>query len=125
MPNIKGSKRGSYKPPKTIDKVLKSLEKHLGNVSEACKENNIGRCTFYEWKKTNKEFDKKVNEICEAQIDLVESQLIENIKIGKEASIIFYLKTKGKTRGYTEQDFQNQDDNAKLINIITELLKSS
>ncbi len=43
-------------------------------------------------------------EALESTLDLAESKLIENIDKGKEASIFFYLKCKGKSRGYVEKD---------------------
>lgn len=39
----------------------------------------------------------------EKTLDLAESKLIANIREKKEASIFFYLKTKGKHRGYFEK----------------------
>tara|TARA_R110002050_G_scaffold81055_6_gene173256 strand:- start:499 stop:732 length:234 start_codon:yes stop_codon:yes gene_type:complete len=53
--------------------------------------------------KEDKEFAKAVEEIKEAQVDYVEGQLIKNISKGKETSIIFYLKSKAKDRGYAEK----------------------
>ena len=51
----------------------------------------------------DKEFAEAVEEIKESQIDYVEGQLIKNISAGKETSIIFYLKSKAKDRGYAEK----------------------
>ncbi|MEF2920033.1 MAG: hypothetical protein U0O22_06120, partial [Acutalibacteraceae bacterium] len=45
----------------------------------------------------------QVDEINEATLDFVESKLLENIKKGEVTSIIFYLKTKGRNRGYQEK----------------------
>ena len=39
----------------------------------------------------------------EAILDLAESKLIENISDNDNTAIIFYLKTKGKNRGYVER----------------------
>jgi len=83
--------------------VLIALEKSLGVVTEACKQAGIGRTTFYEWLKEDKDFAVLVDDVQEIALDYAESQLFKNIGAGKEASLIFYLKTKGRKRGYVEK----------------------
>ena len=39
----------------------------------------------------------------EVAIDFAESQLMEKIKSGDTVSIIFFLKTQGRRRGYSER----------------------
>lgn len=84
-------------------KLLDALTEYLGIVTEACRKTGIGRTTYYNYRNSDKKFKKLTDDIQEIQKDFVESMLIENIKSGKEASIIFYLKTKAKDRGYTEK----------------------
>lgn len=47
--------------------------------------------------------DNKYQDILDTALDFVEGKLLENIAEGDVTSIIFYLKPKGKHRGYTEK----------------------
>lgn len=100
--------------------LLAALEKSLGVVSTACKEVGCNRWTFYNYVKEDSEFAEAVQNIGEDAIDFVESKLYEKIngvEMGKnvqgelityslppsDTAIIFYLKTRGKARGYVEK----------------------
>lgn len=83
--------------------VIEYLKMSKGIVAEACKATGISRGTFYNWYKEDAEFQEEVNQINEDTLDFVESKLLENIKKGEVTSIIFYLKTKGRNRGYQEK----------------------
>ena len=85
------------------EKLLIALEKSLGIVTAACKEVGISRQQFYEYCKTDPEFKKSVDDINEITLDFTESQLFRKIKEGSERSILFYMKYKGRKRGYTEK----------------------
>jgi hypothetical protein len=98
-----------------------ALEKTLGNISLACKMVNLHRSTFYEWCKTDIEFKASVEDINEIALDFAESELQKQIKNGSTAATIFYLKTKGKKRGYIErieQDFRGGLENKLEISIV-------
>lgn len=77
-------------------------ENAFANVTSTVEACHIGRSTFYKWKKENATFREIAEEIEEGIIDYVETRLIKNIQEGKEASLIFFLKTRGKKRGYIE-----------------------
>lgn len=83
--------------------MIEALEKSLGVVTTACRSVGVGRTTFYGWMNDDPEFAQKVNDIQDVALDFVESKLFNNIKDGKTAEIIFYLKSKGKKRGYVER----------------------
>jgi len=90
-------------------RVINALEKTLGVVTSACKNVDISRVTFYEWYNTDEEFKKQVDSVGDIALDFAESQLHQQIKEGIPSSTIFYLKTKGKKRGYFEKIEQAHD----------------
>lgn len=83
--------------------ILEALEQSLGIVTTACKKVGVGRTTFYQWLKDDEEFKKQVDDISNITLDFAESQLHKQIKDGNTSATIFYLKTKGKKRGYIER----------------------
>ena len=85
------------------ESILKALEQSLGIVTVACKKANIPRSTFYKWLNEDIEFAKKVKDIENIALDFAESQLHKQIGDGIPSSTMFYLKTKGKSRGYVER----------------------
>jgi len=90
---------------KKKEKVLSELENAIGIVTTACKRAGIDRSTFYEWKKKDPDFAAKVFEVQnEFAIDYAESKLLKNMEAGKETSIIFFLKTRGRHRGYGQDE---------------------
>tara|TARA_R110002153_G_scaffold181638_1_gene334938 strand:- start:1162 stop:1518 length:357 start_codon:yes stop_codon:yes gene_type:complete len=82
--------------------LLEALEKSLGVVTTACKQVGIGRTTFYEYYK-DPIFKLEVDSIQDVALDFAESHLHQQIKDGNTAATIFYLKTKGKKRGFVER----------------------
>lgn len=101
--------------------ILEALESSLGVVTSACKKVGIGRTIFYEWLKVDEEFSKKVKDIENVALDFAESQLHQQIKSGNSTSTIFYLKTKGKKRGYIERmETENLNKNIDLSSLTDE-----
>ncbi len=83
--------------------MLEALEVSLGIVSTAAKKANIDRTIHYDWLKSDPEYKAAVESIQESVIDFAESHLYKLVKEGNPAATIFYLKTKGKKRGYIER----------------------
>lgn len=82
--------------------MIKALEKSLGIVTSACQDVGIARETHYEWLRIDPEYKRLVDGIEDVAIDFAESSLYNNIKNKDVASTIFFLKTKGRRRGYAE-----------------------
>ena len=85
------------------ESILKALEKNLGVVTLSCRKADIPRSTFYKWLNEDEEFAKQVKDIANVALDFVESELFKQIQNGIPASTIFYLKTRGRKRGYIER----------------------
>jgi len=83
--------------------LLQALEKSLGVVTSACKIVDCNRSTFYKYYNNDQDFRASVDELQNLTLDFAESQLHKQIKEGNTTATIFYLKTKGKKRGYVER----------------------
>jgi len=103
--------------------LLKALEDSLGIVAPACNAIGLHRSTFYDWYNSDLEFKTKVDELQELALDFAENSLMRQIKDDNTAATIFFLKTKGKKRGYVETTI-NLNANRDLENMTDEELLS-
>lgn len=94
------------------NKLLKALSETMGIVSDACNKVGCDRQTFYNYLKADETFKAEVEKINDSCVDFVEGKLLQVIKGFKAGdkvippdttAIIFYLKCKGKNRGYIER----------------------
>lgn len=83
--------------------MIEALERSLGVVTSACKNVGISRETHYRWMREDDQYKKDVLELENVALDYAETQLHKQIKGGNTSATIFYLKTKGKNRGYVER----------------------
>ena len=97
--------------------MIQALEKSLGVVTSACKAVGINRSTHYEWLKTDEEYKAAVEDVENIALDFAESKLHKQIKNGNTTGTIFYLKTKGKKRGYIERTEVQQETTLKSLDI--------
>lgn len=98
--------------------MLEALEKSLGIVTTAAKTAGIDRSTHYKWLDSDPEYKAAVERLADVALDFAESKLMKSIENGSDTAIIFYLKTKGKRRGYIERTdigFQNEPIEIKVI----------
>jgi hypothetical protein len=95
--------------------MIKALEKSLGVVTSACRSVGISRTTHYEWLQVDPEYNQAVQSLSDLALDFAESKLHSLIQEGDTTATIFYLKTKGKQRGYIER--QEVSTELKSINI--------
>ena len=83
--------------------MLIALEKSMGIVNVAIEEAGLNRCTHYRWLANDPAYKASVEEMENSALDFAESKLHALIKAENVTAIIFFLKTKGKKRGYVER----------------------
>lgn len=103
-------------------RFLAALSDTWGNVSAACTATGISRATHYNWRKCAV-YSEAVEHVEERNLDRAETALQGLIEAGNVTAIIFYLKTKGKKRGYTEKIDVSTD--REPVFIFTEIIGSS
>lgn len=81
--------------------LLEALSDAGGSVSEACQAVKVDRRQYYRWRDTDPDFAARADDIRERMTDKAEAQLMNLIEKGDPNATMFYLKTKGKNRGYS------------------------
>ena len=104
--------------------VLLALAQTRGMIYKACEVVGISAETYYRWLREDPEFADKAQTITELALDHVETKLQELIDKGNVNAIIFYLKTKGKKRGYIEKtEIDSRNINLNVDTEVDEKLK--
>ena len=88
---------------KTVEQIATALRLNGGFLSYTAQALGLRYQTLQRRILNNKELQKVKEEIDESMLDLTEHMLLKNIKEGKEQSIFFFLRCKGKKRGYVER----------------------
>jgi hypothetical protein len=83
--------------------LIQALADNRGIVTKACEQVGLDRTTFYKYFKEDPEFKAQALDTEDIAIDRVEGALHDRIDSGDTTATIFYLKTKGKKRGYVER----------------------
>ncbi len=81
-------------------KFLEEFSRCYGIVKTACERAGLTRQTYYKWMRDDEAFASSVRIVLDEQVDMVEGQLLDKIQEGDTTAVIFYLKCKGKGRGY-------------------------
>jgi hypothetical protein len=97
--------------------IIDVFRKKGCNISATCNALGISRQTYYNWLKNDEDLKIEIEDSKEAVLDNVESKLLAAINDGNITAIIFYLKTKGKHRGYVERNEITGADGEKLFEV--------
>jgi len=87
----------------TNEQLIDALHKNGGIYTYAAEQLGITMQAIQYRIKTDEKIAEACQDACEQTLDLSEHELIKLIKAGNLRAIIFYLKMKGKKRGYTEK----------------------
>ena len=100
-------------------KLIEALEASLGIVTEACEKAQLSRTQHYKWYKEDIKYRYAVDSIENKFIDFAETHLKNQIASGSVQATTFFLRTRGRKRGYAEkQDIDITSGNEPIkINI--------
>lgn len=95
--------------------MLKALENRLGIVTRAAKDAGIDRGTHYDWLRNDPQYKRAVDALEDVALDFAEEQLFSQMRDGTPASTIFFLKYRGRKRGYVDRKEITGADGEPLI----------
>ena len=98
--------------PLTTKQIADALRATGGFVTQASVKLGVTYQAVYKRLKTSPELAALKEEIDESTLDLAETKLIELIKEKNLGAICFYLKCKGRSRGYIEHSPEKPQNNA-------------
>lgn len=83
--------------------AINAIKEAKGFVSSAAKRLGISRTQLHRLINSHPTIKEALDDAREEMKDFAEGQLFMNIRDGKETSLIFFLKTQAKDRGYVER----------------------
>ena len=97
------------------DQIRRAVFIHSGNMTLAAEQLGISRRTLYYWVDSDEELEDIRQEAIETRLDIAEEKLQQLIEQDNLIALIFYLKTKGRSRGYGNQPLQAPKDKTKTV----------
>jgi hypothetical protein len=83
-------------------RMIEALTLNLGIITSACNTVGISRETHYRWTRKDERYRKDCSNTDDVVLDFAESHLHKAMSSGNVSAIKFFLKTKGRKRGYVE-----------------------
>jgi len=94
--------------------VLEAYKAAGGLHTYAAKYLGVDRSTLWRYLNKHPEVRKEIEEMEEELLDYAERKLLEKIQKGNLGAILFYLKCKGKKRGYIERQEITGEDGSPI-----------
>lgn len=102
--------------------LLAALEMSMGVITLACKSVNVAREMHYIWMRDDPAYAEAFRGMGEICLDFAESALYKKIQNGDIAAIIFYLKCRGKKRGYVETHQLGDESKGSILAAIQSMM---
>lgn len=96
-------KKAAGKEKYTHKRVIEAITDAKGLLTVAARRLGCSRQTVYNYMEKHEAIREAYNDANESNIDFVENKLMMAINNDNTTAIIFFLKTKGKDRGYVER----------------------
>lgn len=96
-------------------KFLEALKECKGLIYLACSMANVGRTTVFLWRKEDANFEEAIKQVQEMVIDVVEHKLLSKIDDGDTDAMKFFLRSRGKDRGYGDDKNANTNNTPQQI----------
>lgn len=87
----------------TAKDYVTAIEESYGIVSVVARKLGVSRSAVYRARDTYASVYQALIDARERMTDLAEGKLLEKINAGDRGSILFYLETQGKARGYCKK----------------------
>ncbi len=111
----KKPKKKPKNKPLTIQQIDSGMRATGGFLTYTAKKLGVTYNAIYARIQKSAQLKRTQAEIQESYLDLTEHSLIKKIKDEDLGAIIWYLKCKGKDRGYREKDSGEQEEKEQII----------
>lgn len=105
----------SHREKQKKARLVEAMERHLGNITMACREVGLSRKTFYRYYENDIEFRESIDDMENVKLDFAELHLFKQIKMDIPSSTQFYLDRKGRRRGYERKDTIQHQGNVNVV----------
>ena len=88
--------------PEKDEEFFALIEESGGNVTKALDQSTYCRTAFYEWKKEDPEFAKRVDDAIEKGVDALESEAVRRARDGVDEPVYYQGSKCGVVRKYSD-----------------------
>ncbi len=90
-------------PRISAEKLIEAIQLHNGNLAAVARTLKASRSGIYKRLKQLPSAQEALKDARETMLDEAEATLYQDALTGNTTALIFFLKTQGKSRGYTEK----------------------